>query len=82
MTEIRYCVGGPKDRPCVSFNRHAEGCPNEGIPDDQPQPCRGCAPRHATEGHLCATCDTYLRQLLIHGVYCWRDGFGHRQGQQ
>lgn len=64
MTEIRYCVGGPMDRPCVSFGRHAEGCPNEGIPDDQPKPCRGCAPRLATEGFLCGTCDTHLRQWL------------------
>lgn len=64
MTEIRYCVGGPKDRPCTSFGHHGDDCPNRGIPDDQPKPCRGCAPRHATEGHLCATCDTYLRQWL------------------
>lgn len=55
-TAIRYCVGGPIDRPCLSFGAHAEGCES-----DQ---CRGCQPRQATQGYLCDSCDTYLRQWL------------------
>lgn len=53
---IRYCVGGKPDRPCTAFGYHLEDCDDER--------CKGCAPKLATQGHLCDTCDTYLRQWL------------------
>ena len=53
---LRYCVGGPFDRPCTQFGQHLDDCTNEH--------CRGCYPKLATQGFLCDTCDTYLRQWL------------------
>lgn len=60
MTEIRYCVGGPYDKPCISHGQHRDGCDVE--------KCKGCAPRLATEGHLCSSCDVRFRQWLDVGT--------------
>lgn len=62
--EIRWCVGGRYGRACTSYGRHIQGCPDEGKPDGRESTCTGCEPRQATDGHLCRTCDTYLRQWL------------------
>lgn len=64
MSTIRYCVGGPWERICTQFGQHGDDCPDAAKTPDQPRTCRGCYPRLATQGHLCDTCDTYLRQWL------------------
>ena len=56
MITTRTCVGGRPGRPCVIFGQHATDCHDE--------TCRGCLPRPGTQGWLCDTCDTHLRQWL------------------
>lgn len=58
-------------RGCSMYRQHLAEC--EGVADET---CRGCLPRRASHGHLCATCHRRFELMLTDAptVYRWLTG--------